>query len=346
MIELLIISLLLLVLSGILNLWLIWQKVKINEILLKNEKEIYVLKESSKDLINKNNKLLQEIKDKEEKFDKQYAELFEKYTKSMHNSAEYQTKVAEYEGQLGKLKFLENEIDNNQKLLEGKKVELANLSSTAAEILLNEQTKLAHIKELELSIKEAERRNSEVENKYDDLMAAIDLVKKELDNLTHLKNSVLAIEEGNGHQWSFTLTDEKKRFVTLIETLIHEYGAAIPELRTGLAKIEWSNVWLPQVQQLCSREGLDGRGGIYKLTSKTDERICYIGQAVNIKDRWYTHIKKMVGVEARGSERLYEYRPDELTWEVVEFKEGNLDSDEKYWIDYYKCREIGLNKKR
>jgi hypothetical protein len=172
------------------------------------------------------------------------------------------------------------------------------------------------------------------------------MVKNELTNLTHLKNSVLAIEEGNGHQWSFTLTDEKKRFVTLIETLIHEYGAAIPELRTGLAKIEWSNVWLPQVQQLCSREGLDGRSGIYKLTSKTDERICYIGQAVNIKDRWYTHIKKMVGVEAKGAERLYEYRPDELTWEVVEFKDGSLDSDEKYWIDYYKCKEIGLNKKR
>ena len=54
----------------------------------------------------------------------------------------------------------------------------------------------------------------------------------------------------------------------------------------------------------------------------------------------------MLGVEAKGTERLYEYGPDELTWEVVEFKEGNLDSDEKYWIDYFKCREIGLNKKR
>ena len=53
----------------------------------------------------------------------------------------------------------------------------------------------------------------------------------------------------------------------------------------------------------------------------------------------------MLGVEAKGTERLYEYRPDDFEWSVVEFKEGNLDSDEKYWIDYYKCREIGLNKK-
>ena len=53
----------------------------------------------------------------------------------------------------------------------------------------------------------------------------------------------------------------------------------------------------------------------------------------------------MLGVEAKGTERLYDYRPDDFEWSVVEFKEGNLDSDEKYWIDYYKCREIGLNKK-
>ena len=100
------------------------------------------------------------------------------------------------------------------------------------------------------------------------------------------------------------------------------------------------------IQELCGREGLDGRGGIYKLTSKVDERVCYIGQATNIKDRWYTHIKKMVGVEAKGLERLYTYRPDELYWEVVEFKDGDLDSDEHYWIEYYKSKEIGLNKKR
>ena len=102
---------------------------------------------------------------------------------------------------------------------------------------------------------------------------------------------------------------------------------------------------MPQLQQLCVREGLD-RSGIYKLTLKTNDRVVYIGQAQSIKDRWYTHCKKMLGVEAKGTERLYEYGPDELTWEVVEFKEGNLDSDEKYWIDYFKCREIGLNKKR
>ena len=70
-------------------------------------------------------------------------------------------------------------------------------------------------------------------------------------------------------------------------------------------------VWLPMVQKLCSRENLD-RSGIYRLTLRADDKVCYIGQAKSIKDRWYTHIKKMLGVEAKGSERLYEYRPEEF----------------------------------
>ena len=337
-----IVTIILLILSVVLNLWLIYQKVKTEEILIKIGNDFSELRQ---DLIEERNKY-SKLNGQYQQLNIYYGHLKDEKNQIANELYHLQLDIQENEHKKLLITEMETQIEELYKLVENKKVELANLSSTAAEILLNEQTKLAHIKELELSIKEAERRNLEVEDKYNDLMASIGVVKNELTNLTHLKNSVLAIEEGNGHQWSFTLTDEKKRFVTLIETLIHEYGAAIPELRTGLAKIEWSNVWLPQVQQLCSREGLDDRGGIYKLTSKTDERICYIGQAVNIKDRWYTHIKKMVGVEARGSERLYEYRPDELTWEVVEFKEGNLDSDEKYWIDYYKCKEIGLNKKR
>ena len=63
-----------------------------------------------------------------------------------------------------------------------------------------------------------------------------------------------------------------------------EYGNAFPILRKELLKAEWSSVWLPQVQQLCSREGLD-KGGIYKIALKSNHDCVYIGQAQSIKDR-------------------------------------------------------------
>ena len=43
----------------------------------------------------------------------------------------------------------------------------------------------------------------------------------------------------------------------------------------------------------------------------------------------------MLGVEAKGNERLYEYRPEEFYWEVVEFKDGDLNEAEKNNIKYY-----------
>ena len=65
------------------------------------------------------------------------------------------------------------------------------------------------------------------------------------------------------------------------------------------------------MQSLCKAMNADVRG-IYRLVSRADSRVCYIGQAVNIKERWYQHVKKMIGVTGRGNEKLYEYRPNEL----------------------------------
>lgn len=63
--------------------------------------------------------------------------------------------------------------------------------------------------------------------------------------------------------------------------------------------------------------------GIYRLSVVEGplKGETYIGQAVNIGDRWMQHGKKFkgVGVENRGGEKLYEVeRPDDIRWEVVE----------------------------
>lgn len=60
----------------------------------------------------------------------------------------------------------------------------------------------------------------------------------------------------------------------------------------------------------------------------------YVGQAVDIGDRWLQHGKKFkgVGVDARGGEKIYEVeRPDDVRWEVMEVVEKEkLDEREKW----------------
>ena len=333
----------LLVISLFFNFRLIWYKIEIDRNLVQNQSDLDKLKG-----------YINEIKEQKENLNVNYEKLRDKYDLVVYERKEitdelYRLQLDIQENEHKKLLITEMDAQLNdlRTIIENKKVELDNLSLSGAAILADQDEKLRKSKELETSIEALERRILEYCEREAKLKDTITDIEGELSNLVLLKTSVLQIEEGAGNRWELNVVDAGKiRFLELIETLISEYGAAVPELRTGLAKIAWSSVWLPMVQELCGREGLDGRGGIYKLTSKADERVCYIGQATNIKDRWYTHIKKMVGVEAKGLERLYTYRPDELYWEVVEFKDGDLDSDEHYWIEYYKCREIGLNKKR
>ena len=54
----------------------------------------------------------------------------------------------------------------------------------------------------------------------------------------------------------------------------------------------------------------------------------------------------MVGVDSKGGELLYDYEPDQLEWGIVEtVEEKELNERERYWIEFFGCREIGLNRR-
>ena len=53
----------------------------------------------------------------------------------------------------------------------------------------------------------------------------------------------------------------------------------------------------------------------------------------------------MIGADNKGSEKLYDYRPNEFYWTIIESGCNDLNAAEKYRIEYYCCKEKGLNKK-
>lgn len=186
------------------------------------------------------------------------------------------------------------------------------------------------------------------------LKAEVDVWKVELDHLKESYRQAIGLV-GNGegsvrHVETFRLTGSQERLLGLLDEVVGLY----PELREALMTVAWKKVWLPEIQRITKSLGVDGAvSGIYRLSWVKDEKVCYIGQAVKISERWYTHIKKMIGVEAKGNERLYAMvsRPDEVSWEVVEIWDGQgekskwLDEREKWWIETTGAKEIGWNKK-
>lgn len=194
---------------------------------------------------------------------------------------------------------------------------------------------------------------SQLSTMISSLKTEVDVWKVELDHLKESYRQAIGLVGEGGETRrieTFRLTGSQERLLGLLDEVVGLY----PELREALMTVAWKKVWLPEIQRITRSLGVDGAvSGIYRLNWVKDEKVCYIGQAVKISERWYTHIKKMIGVEAKGNERLYAAinRPDEVAWEVVEVWDGKgekskwLDEKEKWWIETTGAKEIGWNKK-
>lgn len=87
--------------------------------------------------------------------------------------------------------------------------------------------------------------------------------------------------------------------------------------------------------------------GIYKITN-IENQMCYIGQSVDIAERWRQHIKKGIGADTPTKNKLYpalkSIGVENFTFEIIEECEPErLDEQEKFWISFYKAQEFGYN---
>jgi group I intron endonuclease len=87
--------------------------------------------------------------------------------------------------------------------------------------------------------------------------------------------------------------------------------------------------------------------GIYKITN-INTQICYVGQAVDIADRWRQHIKRALNAEPRTQNKLYPamYKDgvENFTFEIIEeCEQSKLNNREDYWQDFYKAKEYGYS---
>ena len=83
---------------------------------------------------------------------------------------------------------------------------------------------------------------------------------------------------------------------------------------TVVSKIIWSSYILKPATDLCNRVlGSSAVCGIYKITNDLTKEM-YVGQSVNIADRWKQHIKSGLGIDASSTNKLYNNMQENGVW--------------------------------
>ena len=115
-----------------------------------------------------------------------------------------------------------------------------------------------------------------------------------------------------------------------------------------VSKIIWSAYIMKPTTDLCNRVlGSGSTCGIYKITNKQTGEI-YVGQSVNIADRWKQHIKCGLGIDASATNKLYnnmqKYGVWNFTFEILQkCTRDKLNEKERFWIQMYQSNKVGLN---
>ena len=89
--------------------------------------------------------------------------------------------------------------------------------------------------------------------------------------------------------------------------------------------------------------------GIYKITCLETKEI-YIGKSTDIKNRWQQHCKTAFNCGTIASSILHrkmqQYGIENFTFELLEkVSKDQLTEREKFYIDFYKTKETGLNER-
>ena len=259
-----------------------------------------------------------------------------------------------------KLKELQDSIDGSV-LIEQWKKELDDVNQKLKE----ERQNLAALEEKNVFIKKELYNAEAIKEAREIELRAVE------QNLQQIKAALVIANQfekiGFGEEMPCLDFSEywKKNNFEIVVKLLEDTIEVAPQLKSELRKIEWSLCYLPYKKNFIKDLS---RSGIYVLElkkeyedialrelglkRKSDDGLsgaAYVGQAVNIYERWTTHIKKMLGIEASGNEKLYRgnVSPHWWRWRVIEWcDKSDLDEREKFWIEAFDSVEKGFNSKK
>lgn len=205
-----------------------------------------------------------------------------------------------------------------------------------------EEAKKEYLKTLQDSVKEFQK---EIIDKQTELSILKQKINQEAQNVT-------AAVEAAQRQLEMDTKQDYYRLNLSSEDImeINKLREVLPYLRDKepLNKVIYQVYYTKPYTDLISRVVGQGRHtGIYKITN-LENNMCYVGQSVDIAERWKQHIKRGVGAEAPTRNKLYpammQYGVENFTFEVIEeCDRSKLDEREDYWQEFFHAKDFGYS---
>ena len=143
--------------------------------------------------------------------------------------------------------------------------------------------------------------------------------------------------------YKVNLTEQSLKEIQKIKEIIPYLSDSEP-----INKVIWKVYYEKPTSDLISRVvGKDIKSGIYKITDIASGK-CYVGQSVNIGERFKQHIKRGLGAEAPTKNKLYpamqEIGVENFTFELIEeCSKDKLDEREDYWQEFFDAKTWGYS---
>ena len=244
---------------------------------------------------------------------------------------DYNKKQKEFDNDLqllkeNKKKELNKDLQRQKQLIQ---LNIEKANNEASQEIQNIHKDLNNIRQS--AIKEKQQVQEELDRLKASLSAGVEARLREQEKKDKIKFYKLSINDAD-------LSDVK-----MLENLKPSLHKPVV-----LSKLIWTQYFQKQMTELCDRVlGKKTVCGIYKITNLLTEQ-CYIGQSVNIGDRWKQHCKCGLGIEASATNKLYNSMQRDKIWnfsfELLEqCSKDTLNEKEKFWIQMYQSNKFGLN---
>ena len=289
------------------------------------------------------------------------------YCKHLSRVAKHQVEYNEYQASRNKelqdeancyqqrIDYLKQEIANNETSLENTAKLFDSMKNSLDQAIENQDAIIK--KEIDIRYKKYSHDAETVyADLYQDLYDYSDELRKQINRekqeLKILEEKQLAFI--NEQKRKAEMLAQKDYYRLNISTIDEGDIALLREIQSrffrkeAIDKIIWDVYYKPAYDILMSHlMNKDKVCGIYKITCISSEK-SYIGQSVDIKERFKQHIKTALS-SAPSTNKLYQemkqYKPSDFLFEILEeVPRASLNERETYWINFYKTKEYGLNK--